>query len=63
MEYFFDYFATVSYAIAPYNWLGGYLHGSSPGGNISMTLNGANLGVLKLAQSDLDCALESLDEK
>ena len=51
------------WTILPYNWMGGYINGGSPAGDISQTLNGANLGILKLAQSDLDCALLSLDEK
>jgi hypothetical protein len=63
LNYNFDYFATFFWTILPFNWFGGYLNGSSPFGNIAMTLNGSNLGILKLAQSDLDCALISLDEK
>ena len=63
MNYLFDHFATLFYTILPFNWLGGYANGSSPTGDVNMILNGANLGILKLAQSDLDCALISLDEK
>ena len=30
---------------------------------MGLWLNGANLGILKLARNDLNCALEGLDEK
>jgi hypothetical protein len=34
-----------------------------PFGDLGVLINGFNLGVLKIAQSDLDCAVEFLNEK